>query len=463
MKKVFIRDLLSQIESTHAPAAAAVNGNGAATNGSPSRILGWVSGRRCLKNIVFLDLTDSTGTVQAVVKADTETNERTGPEAENVFDIASRVTPESSVEVTGELVIGPTATEFELKSLQVLGNVVKQVSPMPRRNFDISDTRFTEQCLTNRHLYLRHPRLKALLKLRHEIMGAVHNWFRAQDYIQFDAPVLTPLPLYEDSTALAVDINGQKVFLTQCVGFYLDAAAHVFERVYNIGPSFRGEESRSLRHLMEYWHIKAEVAWSSREDTMTAVESLVGFVCEHAKAHCDDVWEVLGESPAFAEGTAKPFPRLSYPEAVEILQQAGEEFPFGTSLGTKGENILAARFNTPFWVVGNPRTVEPFPYCIDPEDERLTLTADLILPRGFGELLGVEKIFRSDELELRLAEKGKGADSRYDWVRDLRRVGSVPRGAFGMGVERLIRWIANVPHVRDCIGFPRVFRRQVFP
>ena len=281
--------------------------------------------------------------------------------------------------------------------------------------------------------------------------------------MEVTAPILTPVPLYEDGSALSLHINGEKVFLTQCVGYYLESAVHAFERVYNIGPSFRGEESRSKRHLMEYWHIKAEAAFGTLEDIITLVEDVIASLTNACRACGEETTKVLGTAYSL-EGCVQPFPRMKYRDAIMYLQKKGCDISFGKGLSSVEEEILSRDYDGPFWIVGIPRVVEPFPYVIDPDDPEVTRTADLIAPRGYGELLGVaEKIVGLPMLQERMKEKGKLDDKRYEWIRELRGFGPVPHIAFGMGVERLMRWLLNIEHVRDAIPFPRTFRRSVYP
>jgi len=281
--------------------------------------------------------------------------------------------------------------------------------------------------------------------------------------VEITAPVLTPIPLYDDKSALSLDVHDERVYLTQCVGFYLESAVHAFERVYNIGPSFRGEESRSKRHLMEYWHIKAELAWVNREDLICIVEDLISYTVSVVERQSDVIMDTLGTQLCL-HGLDTPYPRISYAEAVQRLHHLGMKFEFGQSMGSKEEEALSKQFTSPFWIVGLPCSVEPFPYVIDPDDPRVTMTADLIATCGYGELLGIaEKIHCLPELDKRMQEKGKKGDVRYEWLRDLRKNGCVPHGGFGMGLERFIRWLLDIPHVRDTIPFPRTFRRRIFP
>jgi asparaginyl-tRNA synthetase len=383
-----------------------------------------------------------------------------------MFSASQQLREESAIFVAGELVDRPGGSpsrELLAEEVRLVGAATRTVTPKLRSSqTDVFDEALTDHLLANRHLYLRNPTLMAIMRFRHFLMGTVHQWFRERGFLEITAPILTTLPLYDDRSAIELQAGGESAYLTQCVGFYLEAAVHAFERVYNIGPSFRGEESRSKRHLMEYWHIKAEIAWSDFEDIVAIVESLMADVSSRCMEHCDDFAKMTGR-PFRGVSLKTPFPRISYREAIALTQKAGHDIEFGQSLGTAEEELLSRSFDGPFWIVGIPRTIEPFPYVIDPEDPAVTRTADLILDRGYGELLGVaEKIASLDELDERLREKQKQL-ARYGWIRELREFGCVPHTGFGLGVERLMRWLLDIPHVRDTIPFPRIFRRRISP
>lgn len=456
MKKIYVKDLL----------------RGSKREGTTVTLLGWVKARRDMGQLVFLDVCDSTGTIQVIVKGASQ--DASADEAAvavlsetavtaGTFAIAKTVPLESAVAVHGGVVQGPQGFELHAESLEIVGQAIKDFSPRPRSNFDVLDGDLADHLIRNRHLYLRNEKLAAILRFRHLMMGAIHGWFRQKDFIEITAPVLTPVPLYEDGTAMSLNVHDERVFLTQCVGFYLESAVHAFEKVYNMGPSFRAEETRSKRHLMEYWHIKAELAWVDLDDLIETVEDLISYAVEFSMDECGDIADILGKKIC-THGLATPFPRISYVEAVERLHQLGMPFEFGTSMGSAEEEALSRQFVSPFWITGIPRKIEPFPYVIDKSDPRVTRTADLIATGGYGELLGVaEKTHDLSEFDERMREKGKHGDSRYDWVRQLREFGCVPHGGFGMGFERFIRWLLDIPHVRDTIPFPRIFRRKIAP
>lgn len=461
MKAVYVKDLL----------------RGGKREGETVALLGWVKSRRDHGRLVFLDLCDSTGVIQALAKigqtddrpefiAAFPRNDKVATEMATLakaYAVAKVVPLESSVMATGTLQQGPKGFEIHLNSLDIIGKAVGDLSPRPRSDINVLDGKLADHLLRNRHLYIRNDKMSAILRFRHELMGAIHTWFRQKGFIEITAPILTAAPLYEDRNAVALEVNGEHVFLTQCVGFYLESAVHAFEKVYNIGPSFRAEEARSKRHLMEYWHIKGELAWVGLDDLFSIVEDLISYMVQFCIDECGHLVKTLGTTLC-VHGLETPFPRISYADAVQRLRHLGIPFEFGTSMGSVEEEALSKQFISPFWITGIPRKIEPFPYVIDKSDPRVTRTADLIASNGYGELLGIaEKTADLAEIDERMAEKGKTGDPRYDWVRQLREFGCVPHGGFGIGVERFIRWLLDIPHVRDTIPFPRIFRRKIAP
>lgn len=438
MKNVWTKDLLSK------------------DVGEKVSLKGWISGKRCMGRIVFLDINDSTGTIQTVIEKKNVTKK--------IFDLVLQTPPESAIEVGGSMRRNKNVMEIYARSFKVIGKATLQLSPRPRSNFDIFGQKHTKQVLDYRHVYLRNAKLMAVLKFRSKLMQIIREWFIKNKFIEFDAPILTPAPLYDNSTAIPVTIHGERIFLTQCAGFYLEAAAHALERVFNMGPSFRGEESRSNRHLIEYWHIKAELVFGNIEDIISLVEKMLKEITIECSNSCKEIMSIL-ETHLCTDSTKSPFPRISYEDAIKHLQTKGFKTHFGKGIGVKEEKELSKIYtNTPFWLVGIPRIIEPFPYSINAIDPRITVVADLIASNGCGELLGVaEKIYDPEMLNERLREKGKFDDPRYQFVKDIHQTGCVPHIAFGMGLERLIRWLLNLPHVRDAIPFPRVVRRNIKP
>jgi len=434
MRKVFIKDILSQ------------------KLGENVQVMGWISSKRIHKTAIFLQVSDSSGTVQVVVT-------KNSPD----FAKSKNATIESGIVLLGKLRQYKFGKEVECSQILEIYPNQMTLSPTPREDFDIFAEHYTDLVLKNKHLYIRNPKTIAILQFRDFVLRAVRDWFFKNKFISLEAPILTPLPLYTDGSAMSITVHEENMFLTQCVGFYLESTVHALDRIYNIGPSFRAEESRSKRHLMEYWHIKAELTFGDLDQMIEMVESLINHISMKVATECGRIFETLGTKPCL-DGTRVPYPRITYRDAVELLRSKGYEATFGTSLSSKDEEVLSEHFNGMVWVTGIPRLVEPFPYVIDPNDSEVCVVADLVASRGYGELLGTaEKIYNYAMLEQRMKDKNKFDDPRYEWVKEVHQMGCVPHIAFGMGVERLLRWLLQIPHVRDCIAFPRIFRRSVYP
>lgn len=420
-------------------------------------LLCWICSKQCQGKIIFLNICDSTGKIQAIIDKKNITSEK--------FQLIKHIRVESAVSIKGVLAYSQKRQrEIIVYSITLIGDVTKDLSPHPRDNIDIFDESLIPHLFKNRHLYLRNPKVMAILKFRDCLLHYTRQWFYENNFTSIEAPILTPVPLYDDGSAMSIRVHNEDAFLTQCVGYYLEAAVHAFEKVFNIGPSFRGEESRSKRHLMEYWHIKAEVAWANLDDIINSVENLVSYLTEKCQTETGVMSSILGKSLC-KDGLTIPYPRISYEEAIKFLNGEGMTMEFGKSLGSEEEAKLSLLFpGHPFWVTGIPRTIEPFPYVIDQNDKRVTRVADLIASNGYGELLGTaEKISDINMLDERLKDKGKSGDPRFEFVRDVHQIGCVPHAAFGMGVERMIRWMLNISHVRDAISFPRTFKHKISP
>lgn len=414
LKDMYVRDLLGAVDFE-----GVVN------------LLCWIRARRRHGKTVFIDLTDSTGTIQAVASENDLDKE--------VLEVIKKISLESSVCVSGVLSTKGGKTEILIKGFEVIGENTLKLQPYPRKGFDVFSDDLAGHIIANKAIYLREPHYMAILKFRAKVMRIIRDWFEFNGYMEFDAPILVLSPLYDDRTAMAINVHGQDLFLTQCAGFFLEAAAMAFEKVYNMGPSFRGEESRSKRHLKEYWHIKAELAFGDRNDIISIVENLLSYLYEHIPVVCAEEMGFL-DTVLRPEEFRIPFARITYKEAVEYVCSQGSDTKLGESISSGDEELLAKLFDGPFWVLGIPRSIEPFPYSIDEENLDLTKVADLIAPRGYGELCGVaEKIHKPDMLVERMKEKCKHGDPRYQFVVDVHKAGCVPHIAFGMGLERLLR------------------------
>jgi len=416
--------------------------------GKDIELFAWLANKRTSKNIVFYDIVDSTGKIQVVIPSDLDK-----------FKI------ESSLKIVGTLQYNNAQYEVIAKSIELIGDVIPNISPSPRSNFDCLDTKNFDNVQKFRHLYIRNPKIIAILKARDLVASAVRKWFKINNYCEITAPILTPVLLYDEDTGIKTTLGSEKepIFLTQCVGFYLESAVHALEKVYNIGPSFRGKETSSRRHLTEYWHVKSEVAFCKFSEMFDEVESFLKFIVTEINDEAQVLASQIGTKFCL-DAINVPFKKITYIEALKILKDNGIEIEFGRSLNAKAETFISNYFGSPVWIMYNPRSVEGFPYCIHPLDDRLTLTADLIATNGHGELLGIaEKTTDVNELCIRMAEKNKDKNPQYDWFKQIRDFGTVPHCGMGMGLERLIKWLFDIEHVRDVMPFPRNIGRKIYP
>ncbi|MBU2589430.1 MAG: asparagine--tRNA ligase [Nanoarchaeota archaeon] len=413
-------------------------------------ILGWIKSKRKHKDITFLDLVDSTGEIQVLLKEGLTKN----------FKGNQKISLEAAVKINGKI----KNKILEAKEVKILADSKLNLSPNPRSDFDILDKKYVDFVLTNRHLYLRNPKLMAIMRIRNHFFYILRNWFNSKGIIEFTAPILTQIPLYEEKTAFQTNYFGKNIFLTQCVAFYLEAAVLAFEKVYNIGPSFRAEQSSTKRHLSEYWHVKVELAWANHEEMVNFSEEMIDYLLKNLTKECSADLKFLGVKRNIKKMKI-PYPRITYDEALKKLKEKGVKLKWGKSLGADEESILSEDYESPFWVFGIPKEIEPFPYELNEKNKKVTKVADLLLPKGYGELLGTaEKICNKEKMISRMKEEGVWCKKeRYDWYVQLRDSGCVIHSGLGMGVERFLRWFVLSEHVRDTIPFPRLFRRTPKP
>jgi len=437
-KHVFIRDLHQTPIRDHA-------------NG----ILCWLQSRpRHHGKLVFLSVVDSTATIQVVAEQSKVSN----------WNELATLWPETSLIISGSVEPRNRAVEINAAEVLIVSKATKSVHPEIRKaDSNLLKSHNSDKLLSSRHLYLRNPLILSLNVFRSKMFYTIRQWFEENEFVDFSAPLITPSILYEPSAAIHISNlhTAKTLFLSQCAGFYLEAGAHAHERVYNLGPSFRNE-SRTNRHLMEYWHIKAELCSGSMDDIIDLVEIFLRDVSQAMEKQGAEVSAMLGRTYPCLK---PPFQRITYRDAMTLLREIKFDIAFGQNISTDAEHSITDHFGGPVWITHKPRSLEPFPYSICHSDNELSMTADLIAPDGFGEICGVaEKSFTREALEVRLKEKGKqDMMDTYGWVLESRDFGMVPHTAFGMGFERVIRWLCGVSHVKDVIPFPRIFGRDPVP
>ncbi len=410
-------------------------------------VRGWIYRTRSSGNIAFIVLRDATGTLQATVKR--------GNLADDEFEDAKKALVESSVEVQGMVVEdkrAPGGYELRVSSFSVL----QFAEPYP-----ITEDQSQEFLLDQRHLWIRSQKMNAVLKIRSTVVGAIHRFFREKGFIEFDAPVLQPNQCEGGSTLFEVKYYDTKTFLSQSWQLYAEAAVFSLEKVYNVGPTFRAERSKTSRHLSEFWMAEMEAAWIELDElTSIAKDEICFILSEVVKKNARDL-HVLDQDVALLKSIADTdFPTITYDEALKILKEKENmDIEWGKDLRTVEENRLMNHFKTPVVVTNYPIEIMAFYKPVDPQRPDTALCFDMIAPSGYGEIIGGSQ--RSTDIEYmkkRLEGQGESID-QYEWYFDLRRYGSVPHSGYGVGVERLVAWICGLDTIKDAIPFPRTMNR----
>lgn len=409
-------------------------------------IKGWLYNKRSSGKIAFLELRDGTGRVQGVVVR--------GKVADDVWNAADEIGQESSVIVTGKVKAderAPSGVELTVSAIEVV-QAVDGYPITPKEHG-------TEFLMDRRHLWLRSSQQHAVLRVRSKLQKICRDYFYERGYTLVDSPILTPLSVEGTTTLFATDYFGRPAYLTQSGQLYQEAGAMAFGKVFCFGPTFRAEKSKTRRHLTEFWMLEPEIAYATIDDVMEIAEDFIVTVIQQALIECDAELMTLERDRAPLEEIRKPFPRVHYDDSVELLQKAGEDFEWGSDFGARHETILSEHFGKPVFINRFPTKIKPFYMQPDAERPELVLGCDLIAPEGYGELIGGgQRIHDPELLERKLAEHGLPTEP-YQWYLDLRRYGTVPHAGFGMGLERLVAWVAGRHHLRETIPFPRMVGR----
>jgi asparaginyl-tRNA synthetase len=410
-------------------------------------IRGWVYNTRSSGKILFLLVRDGTGIVQCPVIQ--------GEVADKIFADAEKLTQESSLEIQGvvrEDKRAPGGYEVTVKDLKV----IQVAGPYPITPKEHG----TAFLMEHRHLWLRSKRQTAILRVRSEIIQAMRDFMAEREFTCLDAPIFTPNACEGTTTLFQTDYFGEKAYLTQSGQLYNEATAAALGKVYCFGPCFRAEKSKTRRHVTEMWMMEPEVAYATLDDMMALSEDLTVYVVERVLSRRMRELKDLERDVSLLEKVQKPFPRISYDEACDLLRKNGVDFAWGGDFGGGDETILANQFDKPFFVHRFPAAVKAFYMKRDPARPEVVLGADMLAPEGYGEIVGGGQ--REDDLatlEQRIAEE-KLPREAFQWYLDLRRYGSVPHAGFGIGVERTVCWICRLDHIRESIPFPRLLEKM---
>ena len=412
-------------------------------------IQGWLYNLRESGKLLFPLFRDGTGIIQGVVVKKTI--------APEIFERIRNLTQESSVRVTGKVRAdqrAPGGYELDVSNLEIVQLIpVEHPYPITPKEHGI------EFLMDHRHLWLRSNRQRAILGVRHEIIKAVRDFFDDRGFTLVDTPIFTPAACEGTTTLFEVNYFEDKAYLTQSGQLYNEAAAMAVGKTYCFGPTFRAEKSKTRRHLTEFWMVEPEVAFAGLDDAMALAEQLVAFVVQRVLERRRPELQILERNIAKLEKINLPFPRLSYDEAVKLLQQKGSELQRGGDFGGTDETLISEAFDRPVLVHRYPTGVKAFYMRPDPERPEVALCVDMLAPEGYGEIIGGgERIADLALLEKRLGEHNLPRQA-FEWYLDLRRYGTVQHAGFGMGIERVVAWLCGLEHVRETIPFPRMLYR----
>jgi asparaginyl-tRNA synthetase len=415
--------------------------------GETVTVRGWVVTTRSSGKIAFLVLRDGTGTVQGVLSKKEV--------SEDTWSAFGALTQEASVAMTGVVRDDPRSpggVELSVAQLEPIG-----ASP----EYPISPKEHgTTFLFEHRHLWLRSRRQVAVARLRHEVEQAIRDYFYQEGFTLVDTPILTGAIGEEAGNLFATDyFDLGKAYLAQTGQLYVEAAAAALGKVYCFGPTFRAEKSKTRRHLTEFWMVEPEVAFNDSDANMRLQESFVSYIVARVLDRRKEELKEFERDTAALERVQAPFPRISYTDAVAMLNGLGSDIKWGDDLGGDDETLLAKEYDRPLFVFNYPKQVKAFYMKENPADPRTVLNNDCLAPEGYGEIIGgSQREDDYDKLIGRIREQGLDPES-YRWYLDLRKYGTFVHAGFGLGIERTVAWIAGIPHIREAIAFPRQIHR----
>ena len=419
--------------------------------GSSITLRGWIHRKRESGSLIFVILRDSTGIIQCAVKKDSVDQES--------WKSAKEASIESSIEISGTVKEDSRAmTGYEIESQSF--RVVHISEPFP-----ITEYQSTELLLDKRHLWLRSRRMTDIMRARAYIFRYIRDFLDSDSFYEVTPPLITKAAGETGADMFELDYFGQKAYLTESSQLYAEAMIFSLEKVYSFVPSFRAEKSRTVKHLAEYWHLEAEMAHYTFYENMDLQEELISSVAKRLAKEQEEILTSLNVNKEDLLKIRPPFKRITYEEALTILNDRGAKLKWGDDFGVGEEKLLTQDEEKPVFIHSWPKELKSFYMPINPQDERTVLGSDLQAPHGHGEIVGgSERIWRLDELMNRMheVEAAKGIKfnmKNYEWWIELRKYGSVPHSGFGMGAERLIKWLLNLDHIRDAIPFPRMSNR----
>ena len=419
-------------------------------------IRGWLYNLRESGKLLFPIFRDGSGIIQGVVPKNAV--------APEVFERLKGLTQESSVIVTGKVRAdkrAPSGYELDVSNVEVVQKVPEDDPyPISLKEHGV------DFLMEHRHLWLRSPRQAAILRVRAEIIKAVRDFFDDRGFTLTDPPILTPAACEGTTTLFPVDYFDEQAFLTQSGQLYIEATAMALGKVYSFGPTFRAEKSKTRRHLTEFWMVEPEVAYATLGDIMDLAQEFITHIVNRVLSKRVDDMKTIGRDVSLLEKVAAPFPRITYDEAVQMLQEGhakGEleaKFEYGGDFGSPDETYISSKFDRPVMVHRYPAKVKAFYMEPDAQRPDLALCVDVLAPEGYGEIIGGSQRMGSYEALLARIKEHELPEEAFQWYLDLRKYGGVPHSGFGMGIERAVAWICGLEHVRETIPFPRMLHRM---
>jgi asparaginyl-tRNA synthetase len=406
----------------------------------------WLNNKRSSGKIQFLQLRDGTGYIQGVVvKSEV---------SEEVWDKAKSLTQESSMYVTGVIREEPRSQSgYEMTVTDVEIIHLTEDYPITPKEHGV------DFLMDHRHLWLRSPKQRAVMVVRAEIIRAIQEFFNTNGFTKMDPPILTPTSAEGTTNLFHTKYFDEDAYLTQSGQLYMEAAAMALGKVYSFGPTFRAEKSKTRRHLIEFWMIEPEMAFTDHEESLVVQENFVTHVVQSVLKNCRAELETLGRDISKLENIKAPFPRISYDDAIEYLHTQGFDIPWGEDFGAPHETSIAERYDKPVFITNYPAGIKAFYMKPDPNRPEVVLCADMIAPEGYGEIIGGSQRIDDPELMEERFKEHNLSQETYQWYLDLRKYGSVPHSGFGLGLERTVSWICGLEHVRETIPFPRMLYR----
>ena len=424
-------------------------------DGESVTIRGWLYNLRESGKLLFPIFRDGTGNIQGVVPKNAVSPE--------TFDALKGLTQESSVIVEGKVRAdkrAPGGYELDVSNVQVLQKV-PEADPYPITPKEHG----VDFLMEHRHLWLRSPRQAAILRVRAEIIKAARDFFDDRGFTLTDPPIITPAACEGTTTLFPVDYFEDQAFLTQSGQLYIEATAMALGKVYSFGPTFRAEKSKTRRHLTEFWMVEPEVAYANLDDLMELAENFITFIVKRSLEKRRVDLQTIGRDVTKLEKVDTPFPRITYDEAVQRLQEGfakgalESKFEWGGDLGSPDETYLSSQFERPLMIHRYPAKVKAFYMEPDAQRPDLALCVDVLAPEGYGEIIGGSQRMASYDLLLQRIHEHNLPEEAFKWYLDLRKFGGVPHSGFGMGIERAVAWICGLEHVRETIPFPRMLYR----